>query len=78
VLADPPRSGLRGFIDALAERAGRPQIVYVSCHAETLAADAARLAALGYRVAGLEGVDQFPQSPHGEWLLWMTTDPLPE
>jgi 23S rRNA (uracil1939-C5)-methyltransferase len=70
VLADPPRSGLRGFVDALAARERRPaHLVYVSCHADSLAADAARLAAIGYAAARVEGVDQFPQSPHVEWLV---------
>jgi 23S rRNA (uracil1939-C5)-methyltransferase len=70
VLADPPRSGLRGFVDALAAREQRPaHLIYVSCHADSLVADAARLAAIGYAPLQVEGVDQFPQSPHIEWLV---------
>ncbi len=70
VLADPPRSGLRGFVDALAAREVLPpHLVYVACHADSLVADAARLAALGYAPVVVEGVDQFPQSPHIEWLV---------
>jgi len=71
VLADPPRSGLRGTLDALAglPAVSRPvAIVYVSCHPEALALDTGRLAALGYRLVALEGLDQFPQTGHVEWI----------
>jgi 23S rRNA (uracil1939-C5)-methyltransferase len=67
VLADPPRSGLLRFPEILDGIAERPRhFVYVSCYPESFATDAARLAALGYRLRTLEIVDQFPQTPHAE------------
>jgi 23S rRNA (uracil1939-C5)-methyltransferase len=72
LLADPPRSGLVGLASGLAAlpAGARPrQVLYVSCHAESLVGDVARLVAGGYRVARVSGVDQFPQTPHAEWLV---------
>ena len=49
---DPPRSGVdAAALDALAE-IGPRTIVYVSCEPATLARDAKRLAAHGYRLGG--------------------------
>ena len=67
-LLDPPRSGLGPAVGALLQR--RPQaIVYVSCHGPSMVEDLGRLAAGGYAVVSLEGVDQFPHTPHGEWVM---------
>ena len=71
VLADPPRSGLRKFVDVLAKNPPR-EVIYVSCFAESLLADAEKLKSLGYRVSGARGVDQFPQTPHCEWIVRFT------
>jgi 23S rRNA (uracil1939-C5)-methyltransferase len=65
IVADPPRSGLGRFPDLLATHGPR-WLVYVSCHPESFAGDAARLRRGGYRVVALEAVDQFPQTPHVE------------
>ena len=69
VFADPPRSGLKRFLDPLERtaRERRPRgFVYVSCFPESFADDSARLQAFGYELARLTIVDQFPQSPHFE------------
>jgi len=68
VLADPPRSGLRRFLEVLAKNPP-PRFLYVSCFVESLLADAEKLQSLGYRVVSARGVDQFPQTPHCEWLV---------
>jgi len=71
VLADPPRSGLRAYLDNLESlrREARPRwFLYLSCYAPTLVSDVARLYELGYRAKRMELLDQFPQSPHAEWL----------
>jgi 23S rRNA (uracil1939-C5)-methyltransferase len=69
LLVDPPRSGLGAALDTLAAAAHRPtDVVYVSCFGDTLMRDIGRLVALGYRLVDLEGVDQFPDTPHGEWV----------
>jgi len=43
-----------------------PRIVYVSCDVPTLARDAQRLLADGYRLSSLEALDMFPNTPHVE------------
>ena len=70
VLVDPPRSGLGTGVDALLRH--RPRVLlYVSCNAETLIADVARLAA-AYGVAQVTSVGLFPHTPLGEWVVGMT------
>lgn len=69
IVADPPRSGLKRFLDPLSEAdpADRPKhFLYISCFAESLAEDARRLLDLGYQLRSVVVVDQFPQSPHFE------------
>lgn len=71
VLADPPRSGLRGFLDSLRELEfeKRPHwFLYVSCFDQSFAQDAAVLQECGYAPRHVEGLDQFPQSKHCEWV----------
>ncbi|CAB4692278.1 MAG: TRAM domain-containing protein [Actinobacteria bacterium] len=66
VVADPSRSGLgRGGVGAVTGT-GAGTVVLVSCDAAALARDTALLAAAGYRHAGSEVLDLFPQTPHVE------------
>lgn len=73
VLVDPPRSGLGAFVEVLleADPASAPRdLIYVSCFADSLVEDLGRLcAAGGWRPLSLWGLDQFPQSPHAEWVV---------
>jgi 23S rRNA (uracil1939-C5)-methyltransferase len=62
VILDPPRAGALAQAEALALSAV-PVVVYASCEPATFARDAARLAQGGYRLAGLEAVDQFLFAP---------------
>lgn len=74
LVVDPPRSGLRGVLDELAQnqRATKPKIlVYVSCFAETLVSDLVRLKGIGFHLRSVVGVDQFPSSPHCEWVAFL-------
>lgn len=66
VLLDPPRAGAREVLPAIA--AGRPRrIVYVSCHAATLARDAGILVKEhGFRLAAAGIMDMFPHTAHVE------------
>ncbi len=74
VVLDPPRTGVSP--EALAGVAvwGVPRLVYVSCDPPTLARDAARLVAGGYRLASLDAFDLFPNTPHVEAVAVFTRD----
>ncbi len=71
-VVDPPRTGLspealEGLIAAHPAR-----LVYVSCDPATLARDARRLTAAGYRLEAVQPVDMFPQTYHIETVsLWL-------
>jgi 23S rRNA (uracil1939-C5)-methyltransferase len=65
LLVDPPRSGLMKFTEPLVKSKPR-SVVYVSCFAESFAADTGRLIESGYNLNALTIVDQFPQSRHYE------------
>lgn len=66
VLVDPPRAGLdRHALDGILKL--QPEIIaYVSCDPSTLARDAARLIAGGYRLTNVMPFDLFPQTYHIE------------
>jgi len=68
VVLDPPRTGVSP--DALAGVVGlqAARIVYVSCDPATLARDAGRLTAQGYRLEAIEAFDLFPNTAHVETL----------
>ena len=68
VVLDPPRTGAADAIDGIA-KLQPPRIVYISCDPATLARDAARLVALGYRAERAWPVDVMPQTAHVEIVL---------
>ncbi|WP_413561532.1 RNA methyltransferase [Bdellovibrio sp. HCB209] len=71
VLANPPRSGLMGFLNPLEELSPSerpPFFIYMSCFPESMAVDAERLQSFGYKITELAIVDQFPQTAHYEVL----------
>ncbi|MCB9565587.1 MAG: hypothetical protein H6708_34815, partial [Kofleriaceae bacterium] len=65
VLLDPPRTGAREVVAALAAL-GAPRIVYVSCDAATLGRDLELLAAAGWAPRRAAVLDVMPQTPHLE------------
>lgn len=66
VVADPARTGLgAGGVERLVET-GAARLVLVSCDPVAAARDAALLAAAGYRHAGSEVLDLFPNTVHME------------
>jgi 23S rRNA (uracil1939-C5)-methyltransferase len=68
VLLDPPRTGLsKEAAHALLPLAA-PRLVYASCDVATLARDAARVVAAGYRLSHVEAFDMFPNTAHVETL----------
>lgn len=66
VLVDPPRAGLdKNVVDGIL-KLNPNTIVYVSCDPSTLARDAARLIAGGYKLRQVTPFDLFPQTYHIE------------
>lgn len=66
VLVNPPRAGLdpeamERFLELLP-----PKILYISCNPFTHASNISKLVQNGYRLAVVQPVDQFPQTPHVE------------
>ena len=72
VVVDPPRKGMsEEALDRCA--AMRPErIVYVSCDCATLARDAKRLAAKGYKAQRARCVDMFPATGHVETVVLLS------
>ncbi len=71
VVFDPPRAGAAAQAAEIA-RSGVPRVVAVSCDPGTFARDAATLVAGGYRIEGVEPVDQFRYSAHVELVAVFT------
>jgi 23S rRNA (uracil1939-C5)-methyltransferase len=66
VLLDPPRAGAREVLSVLASSRPR-RIVYISCHAGTLARDAGILVQQhGYKLVAAGIMDMFPHTAHVE------------
>jgi 23S rRNA (uracil1939-C5)-methyltransferase len=66
VIVDPPRPGLgKQVLDGL-QAFENLTIAYVSCDPSTLARDAARLIAGGFRLVQVTPIDMFPQTFHIE------------
>ncbi|MEY4615085.1 MAG: hypothetical protein RJB66_45 [Pseudomonadota bacterium] len=65
---DPPRDGF-SKIDMFVGQFGFPrEIIYVSCSLDTFIHDAGRLKKRGYVITEVQGLDQFPHTPHIEIL----------
>ncbi len=74
VLIDPPRSGAREILPALAAM-GHPRLLYVSCHPATLARDAGLLVhEHGYALRELGVLDMFPHTAHVESMALFEQD----
>jgi len=66
VVTDPPRAGMSKKAVERMALLGADRLVYVSCNPTTLAANAAQLAGLGYRLETVTPVDMFPHTHHIE------------
>ncbi|MEQ8515978.1 MAG: class I SAM-dependent RNA methyltransferase [Chromatocurvus sp.] len=68
LVLDPPRDGLR-HVDSLLRHARRLQhVFYVSCDLATFSRDVSRFLDSGFRLQGVQPLDQFPHTPHIELL----------
>ena len=67
---DPPRTGVEPAVLDILDMLGPRTLVYVSCEPATLARDAKRLTAKGFRLVDVQPVDMFPQTYHIEvWRI---------
>jgi 23S rRNA (uracil1939-C5)-methyltransferase len=73
VVLDPPRTGAKAIINALAECQAQT-IVYVSCDPATLARDLKTLTATGWQLLSTTAVDIFPNTPHIETVCQIKRD----
>lgn len=69
LVLDPPRSGLKNFVEKIEETNKPKNILCVSCFLNSLIEDLKKLTSLGYKIQSVTGVDQFPQSSHCEWVV---------
>lgn len=67
IIADPPRGGLRGNVDALCALT-KAAIVLVSCDAQRFCDDARALCDRGFHLTECTPVDMFPHTRHMEVL----------
>jgi 23S rRNA (uracil1939-C5)-methyltransferase len=68
IVLDPPRTGAAEAIDGIV-RLAPSTIAYVSCDVATLARDASRLVAAGYRATDAWPLDLMPQTSHIEVVM---------
>ena len=68
IVCNPPRKGLQPQALQAMLAAVAPKILYVSCEPATLARDLDRLTGDGYRLAGLQAFDMFPQTEEVETI----------
>jgi 23S rRNA (uracil1939-C5)-methyltransferase len=65
VILDPPRTGARGIVEAMAQSRAQT-IVYVSCDPATLARDVKGLVERGWSLTDTRVLDLFPHTAHIE------------
>ena len=70
VVLDPPRTGARGAVEAIAASRAA-EVIYVACDPATLARDVVVLAGGGFAIAAVESVELFPQTSHAEAVVWL-------
>ena len=72
VVTDPPRAGMSKKAVERMALLGADRVVYVSCNPTTLAANAAQLDRLGYRLRRIAPLDMFPHTHHIETVALFT------
>lgn len=74
-LVNPPRSGLKNFVDTVAA-AGARYCIYISCFPESMQLDLEKLKQSGYQIKSVKIVDQFPQTEHFETCVLLEKENL--
>jgi tRNA/tmRNA/rRNA uracil-C5-methylase (TrmA/RlmC/RlmD family) len=74
IVIDPPRSGVEAAALDKVISLHAPQIVYISCAADTLSRDLKKLTASGYRITRARVLDMFPRTAHFESLTVLERD----
>lgn len=72
---DPPRRGCHPEALAALAALAPPRLAYISCHPGMLARDVRVLLDGGYRLAWVQPVDLFPQTPHIECVALLERTP---
>lgn len=65
VLVNPPRSGLKRFVDTVVNTQAK-YCIYISCFPESMQMDLEKIQQAGYKIKSVQIVDQFPQTEHFE------------
>ena len=68
-IVDPPRAGLDTAVTKELCRRPARELIYVSCHAASLARDLKILTDGGYEITLIQPLDMFPQTAHLETLV---------
>ena len=74
IIIDPPRSGVESAALEKIIALYAPQIVYISCAADTLTRDLKKLIASGYRIKRARVLDMFPRTAHFESVTVLEND----
>ena len=72
VVLDPPRTGCDEKVTEAILKIAPEHVVYVSCNPATLARDAKRLSAGGYKLREAMPFDMFPQTGHVETVVLLS------
>ena len=75
ILVDPPRSGMGQNIFDLCQHPTLQDIIYVSCHVQSLIDDMSILFQHGFRLQHIHGINQFPRTAHCEWVAHLHRTP---
>lgn len=65
---DPPREGAKGIANLVSQLKKLRTIFYISCDVATFTRDAGDLQKAGFRLAEVQPLDLFPQTPHVETM----------
>ena len=73
ILLDPPRAGIHPKAMGDIISFNSKEILYISCNPKALMNDLKVLKSAGYEIQEVIGVDMFPNSPHVETIIMLTS-----